>query len=75
MSANTCPRESWGQIFWRRGLLTLVQATETLKVYNLTGSSDYMSKKSTPDRSAASFIESMECLPVSRIPEGQEWDL
>jgi bifunctional non-homologous end joining protein LigD len=32
-----------------------------------------MPKKSTPDSSATGFIESMECLPVSKIPEGSEW--
>jgi DNA ligase D-like protein (predicted ligase) len=32
-----------------------------------------MPKKSTPDSSVTRFIESMECLPVSKIPEGPEW--
>jgi hypothetical protein len=32
-----------------------------------------MSKKTTQARSVASFIESMECLPVSKIPEAPEW--
>jgi hypothetical protein len=32
-----------------------------------------MPKKSTSDRSVAAFIESMECLPVTKLPEGPEW--
>jgi bifunctional non-homologous end joining protein LigD len=32
-----------------------------------------MPKKSAIDVRIAGFIESMECLPVSRIPEGPEW--
>lgn len=31
-----------------------------------------MARKSLPERTAA-FIESMECLPVSEVPEGPEW--
>jgi hypothetical protein len=31
-----------------------------------------MATKTLPERTAG-FIESMECLPVSEVPEGPEW--
>jgi hypothetical protein len=30
-------------------------------------------KSSLPQRRPAGFIETMDCLPVSRLPEGPEW--
>ena len=32
-----------------------------------------MPKKSSPPRRPAGFIETMDCLPVSKLPEGPEW--
>ena len=32
-----------------------------------------MPNKSTSPRQAADFIETMDCLPVSRLPEGPKW--
>jgi ATP-dependent DNA ligase len=32
-----------------------------------------MPKKSSFPRQAAGFIETMDCLPVTRLPEGPEW--
>jgi DNA ligase D-like protein (predicted ligase) len=34
---------------------------------------DIMPKKSSFPRQAAGFIETMDCLPVTRLPEGPEW--
>jgi ATP-dependent DNA ligase len=32
-----------------------------------------MLKKSSPPQRPAGFIETMDCLPVSTLPEGSEW--
>ena len=32
-----------------------------------------MARKSLSPHQTATFVESMECLPVTKIPEGREW--
>ena len=32
-----------------------------------------VSKAKKPAQAAVTFIETMECLPVSELPEGSEW--
>jgi hypothetical protein len=32
-----------------------------------------MARKSASPHQTATFVESMECLPVTKIPEGREW--
>ena len=32
-----------------------------------------MTKKSAPSKEAVRFIETMDCLPVSKLPEGPKW--
>ena len=41
--------------------------------YETLFSPEIMPKKSSFPQQPAGFIETMDCLPVSRLPEGPEW--